>query len=286
MQDKLGPTPSRSLLIEGNIVNGDAIQVLVAIVEGIEDGPVLSVEIASRGGSLIEGLKLSALLNSALINVIPAELSDLGNCISDDVEGTESCYCQSTCTFIWMAASRRAWSDKLGVHRPYMTKEMFSTRTLEQAEDEYDEMISWLREYLTAQDVPVQALDVALQYGSNEMRILSREEVVDFPTVKPVLYEYLDAKCAGKAGRQERVAYDAEMKKAYAQNDVAALLVLGLGSRSDVLQMDYSNCLSSEIYRLALERQKSPFGLINKQCELLPKSASWFNDECSPAKKP
>jgi hypothetical protein len=118
------------------------------------------------------------------------------------------------------------------------------------------------------------------------MRILSREEVVDFPTVKPVLYEYLDAKCAGKAGRQERVAYDAEMKKAYAQNDVAALLVLGLGSRSDVLQMDYSNCLSSEIYRLALERQKSPFGLINKQCELLPKSASWFNDECSPAKKP
>lgn len=92
---------------------------------------------------------------------------------------TRDSYCVSACFLIWVAGAERmhfsspAKSDRkpygLGLHRPYFSKDDFSTLDPLSASKSQQELVAQIRSYLKRHDVPENLIDEMIKRSSKEI---------------------------------------------------------------------------------------------------------------------
>lgn len=275
---------ARHLLFEGTIVSGDADKILHAI-SGFEE-PVLSITLASPGGDLQEGLKISAILNASLIRVDAPMRASYGLCVDDEVENDADCMCYSTCALIWLSATHRSMGGTIGIHRPYYPRAQFGQLSTNDAEASYANLTVWLGQYLVNEGVPQHIVEQVLSTPSTQIHELELNEMATTPPVRPFLFELLDAKCSESVDRQEQLELDREGLEAFYRRDIAGMMIaIPRLSRANE-HSPYGECKRKALYALARERQTNIFAIISMMCERLPGSAAWVRAECAPAEPP
>lgn len=123
--------------------------------------------------------------------------------------------CHSACVLVLAGAPRRTFFGPVGIHRPYSPDT--SPRTYAEAQKRYRELEAATRAYLSDMNLPPSLFDAMVRVPSEEVRILTAEELSTFGLDKldPVTQELNDATEARKYGlsKQEYLARKAQREK-------------------------------------------------------------------------
>jgi ATP-dependent protease ClpP protease subunit len=138
-----------------------------------------AVEINSYGGDLGEAIKIGELLGKTYKTV------NVGS------------VCASSCFFIYIGAVERKLNDggRIGIHRPYFSKELFSRLDPAKAKTKQRDMMYKVRNYLTYNNVPQAIIDKMFTMSSAEIHWLTDIELHELGSKSAWYEEYLTAKC-------------------------------------------------------------------------------------------
>ena len=167
------------LHIEGEIVVGDYDKMVNLIRTDPEyylNGYVIIVN--SNGGNILESIKIANLIKKTFRRI---EVSDV---------------CASSCFNIFIGATDRTIGDgKLGVHRPYFSKELFTNLKAEEAEKLQNSMMTQVRDFLASCFVPQSILDKMFATPSTKIYWLNKSELAMLGNKSSWYDEYITAKC-------------------------------------------------------------------------------------------
>lgn len=190
---QIGKLKAYIINLTGNVVDGD-FDKLIHTIKSKGYLPT-AINISSRGGSVLEALKIAEFIRESLVPVNAVE------------------YCYSSCFYIWIAAiERKAFNKKItegnpslnellgakiiGIHRPYFDKAQFANLSMSEAGQKYDELENHVRGYLRRMRVPEKWIDEMMRYSSENMRLVTREELIsEFGFVSRAFQEWIIAKC-------------------------------------------------------------------------------------------
>jgi ATP-dependent protease ClpP protease subunit len=144
------------------------------------------LELDSEGGDISAAMKIGRLLRDTRSSVIVRE----GNS------------CLSACVLVLAGATGRIVSNdaSIGIHRPYSTSR--EAASYESVRTRYKALELGVRTYLEEMNVPNSLFDAMLRIPPEDVRILSREELLSFGlnSDDPVKAEYDDLQNAREYG--------------------------------------------------------------------------------------
>lgn len=168
-----------TLHIKGPIVFGDyakLTKIVLANRSNLSQG-WLFVGLTSPGGDIVEAIRIAQLLRSLL-----ADVSVVDECLS-------------ACFLIWAGSAQRMHSSRIGVHRPYFEPRYFAGLAAEQARARHNELLSAVRSYLHDNSVPGYLIERMFSLPSNDLYILTAEDLSAIGRRPPWYEELLIARC-------------------------------------------------------------------------------------------
>ncbi len=159
---------SARILLRGPIVKGDAraLQQVLERVRGavagkVNDVPLITVELDSPGGDVVEALNIGRTIYQNFLMTLVRP-------------GHE---CVSACVFVLMAGAVHTPADgaNIGVHKPMLVS--WSHMSSSEAHAKYDGLMAYLRDYFIALGVSGAAYDIMMRTSSYDMRYFSSSEL-------------------------------------------------------------------------------------------------------------
>ena len=167
--------------LEGEIQPGDAEKVARAMGESFHKKIGFGVlELNSRGGSVIDAVRI-------------AELFELHPVV---IAIRKKAICASSCVFILLAGTHRIASGKVGLHRPYLSKDYASGIGVSEASSKQAELMRRVNSYLVGENFPRRLIDEMMARPSNDIYWLTREELELIGKYAPGYEEALISRCS------------------------------------------------------------------------------------------
>lgn len=177
---------SNSIILEGSIEEGDTKKLVQFLKK--RNGPPDLIEVSSAGGDVVEAMKLGHLVRDTLLSVGVKE------------------HCYSACFFILTSSVNRFLPNygiyfddnglRIGIHRPYFDKKYFARLSMLEAEVEYKKLQQVARQFLIEMDVPTILIEKMFSIPSDDMYLLSPQEIKGISGKTPAFDEWLKSKCA------------------------------------------------------------------------------------------
>lgn len=191
----LGSYAIRWISVEGEIESGDFIKLSAAF---DTKHLVTMIDFWSPGGDVDEAIKIAELMNDKLPLVNgPSddcrERSDLSQ--RNFPRNPKNCVCYSACAIIWLTAAKRHFGQNVGVHRARFKSEYFAGLSAAEAEKKYRYLLNQLTVFLTAHDVPQVIVEKMNTTPSNDIYVLSADDIEQVGETRPFLAELLQARC-------------------------------------------------------------------------------------------
>lgn len=151
----------------------------------------------SRGGDLVETLKIAGLLRAAYATVHIEYNNYKGDCAS-------------SCFFLYLSGAERSFGhlDRLGVHRAYFDPSYFSGLSLAEAKNRQSELMKAVDSILRENSVPQALIDRMNRTSSTEVYWLEYSELEALGVHPPWYEELLIAKCGYDRGLMNRLEAD------------------------------------------------------------------------------
>jgi hypothetical protein len=190
-----------SILLKGEINPGDYEKVRSLINEG-----ATKIDLISRGGDLVEAMKIGRLLHLHLIKTqaptLVRDVSGRRKFVFLHGHGSScgpqsNCVCASACFFVWAGGIERE-GTAIGLHRPSFNTDYQGTAA--KAELQYERAIWGAREYLEQMEVPTQYIDLMLRTKSSEIVFIGAlkaggYDIDEIEGYIPSMDEWLDTYC-------------------------------------------------------------------------------------------
>ena len=177
--DLLENTPR--IIIRDEIVPGYESVFLKSIHQAYVSGhlPHLVVDLRSRGGNVVEAMKIGMLVKQLKLRTYVVN----GNCLS-------------ACALIFLAGNERiAAIGSVGVHRPKYDPAQFAMLDEDSAKAKYSQLTSLTSQYLKFVGAKPQLIDLMLSTPSTEMTYLDESNMHLIPTYSDATSEWLAARC-------------------------------------------------------------------------------------------
>jgi hypothetical protein len=171
------------LIIDGEIEAGDSKKLIFHAKENpkrFSAALLAGVVLNSNGGNVDEAIKISEILKETLATTM----------------AFAPYKCQSACFYIFAgSAVRYATPNTIGVHRPYLPRNIMmdiSPAAVERfTTEKYNELGKWLAKNSIPQDI----VDKSFQRSSQEIYWLNNEDLIRVGTRAPWYEEWLIARC-------------------------------------------------------------------------------------------
>lgn len=178
--------------LTGDIVSGDCAKLLSKVKEErlVSDGIVIN----SSGGNVREAMCIA-------------------NYIRENLVGTTTENCASSCLIVWGAGvSRGAAEDsEFGFHRPSFTSEEFASLAPNHAQQKYNQMLEEYKTLLLKLDFTTAAIDKMIATKSSDIDIVIGDAIYQYiPKHSPGYQEWEISKC-GEIPKKERSDHTALM---------------------------------------------------------------------------
>lgn len=150
-------------MLTGPITEKDA-TAIENIVHGLQQKGHLTprFDLNSSGGDIISAMKIGRLIRKIrgiVLIAVPAK-------------------CYSSCVFVLAGGTQRLVGGEVGIHRPYFIRT--GKLTYEEGQRDYAKLRDLSREYLFEMNLPGALFDAMVKVPSEQIRILSKEEVSFF----------------------------------------------------------------------------------------------------------
>ena len=170
----------------------------------VDDCYIGSLGVYSIGGHLVSAMRIGQQVFTLGLHthgpsekVVPGASPSACKLMSDPASRDEAgCQCASACFFIWAAGSNRGgwYGDAIQIHRPRYDPAFFSTLTLEEARQRYDEMMRVAKGYLANVGVPDSVIARMFLIDSDRAEYLTPAELALLEE-QPHRRELMIAKC-------------------------------------------------------------------------------------------
>lgn len=198
-----GSYVARWITVEGEIQKGD----LPKIIAGFDRTHLVNrIDVWSPGGDVDEAIKIAEFANEMLVEVSgpvgttsnckPPFKNPTGDVMKRYPRNPANCVCYSACAVIWLAAPKRTSPYGVGVHRAKFDPAYFSGLNAVQAEQRYRLLLDKLNSFLAEHDVPKSILDKMNVTTSNDIHVLTLDEVALIGEYRPFFDELLNARCS------------------------------------------------------------------------------------------
>jgi hypothetical protein len=163
--------PSRTIYINGEIQNGDAVKFrqmidseIAQFREKVPNGQFITiVRPTSLGGSVTESMKIGRLIRKNAVGV------------ATNAPGQK---CASACVLILAAGVYKLHrAGSVGIHRPTFPSNSFSALAAQRALERYKSMSEDVRLYLAEMDMPPILFEEMMQIKSDEIKWLTWDEL-------------------------------------------------------------------------------------------------------------
>lgn len=178
-----------TILIEGNIEAGDAEKLVSAIFSRKHYRIPVGIALNSRGGDVMEALKLAS-----LVHVMKAKV-DVINVFDAASNNGQPFICASACFFIFAAGERRTvypGLGKVGMHRPYFSH---PPGTIGNEIESHKATVTAVNQALEYFGVPRYLQDKMKSIPSGEIHWLSNQELEDIGFMSPAIEEIAVREC-------------------------------------------------------------------------------------------
>jgi hypothetical protein len=167
----------------------DELKKLINIVFMSPKEHILQVELNSKGGDVLEAMKIGRVI----------ERLRLSTSLKTTGDPEESCL--SACFFIFVAGVKRntnlIWDRDLGVHRPYFQPAYFAGLTSTQAKEKYNDLVRLTKQYLRDMYVPEELIELSYSISPDDIYPLSEKEIeMWLYEYHPFFEDWLSSKCA------------------------------------------------------------------------------------------
>lgn len=142
------------------------------------------VTITSNGGDIVEAVKIGGLLKQMYGRVV--------------VSGE----CASACFLLYISATERNFTGRIGIHRPYFDQRYFAGLRPADAEKKHSELTTALNTFLEKNSVPRNLIDKMNSTSSKEIYWLSETDIEALGRYPSWFEEFLIAKCKRAPGFQ------------------------------------------------------------------------------------
>ena len=177
------------LTISGEINSSDADKLLDNV---LSHRYISEIVLNSPGGSVLEALKMATVISGLRVATRVARDKT----------------CASSCFFLYLAGEPRHASGmsningvfygRLGLHRPYLTKEYFQSNSNDTSSKNQEELMTSVKNYLEKQMVPTYLIEIMMRRSSNEIYFLSDSDLNALGEVYLPREELFTAKCGYK----------------------------------------------------------------------------------------
>lgn len=173
------------------------------------------VAIHSPGGDLIEAVRIGRLIRENLLPVTAADSFQIAmyGIIALEhemfawwpsvVDGNVFNTCYSACFVIWASGVDRQGGMPvpgagtiMGLHRPHFDDKYFSALDVDQAQQEYEKLLSLLTDYLVGMGITNTLIEKMLTIPSNELYLLTPDELSSISGMIPAIDEWTASKCS------------------------------------------------------------------------------------------
>ncbi|WP_156612436.1 hypothetical protein [Paramagnetospirillum marisnigri] len=179
-----GRIDGESLLISSSINSGDTVRLKNFILSDTKRYLETNrrIILSSTGGDISEALKIADFIQGTYSTVFVGKAT--GRCLS-------------ACFFMYLSApTRMASLGSIGIHRPYLRKDIVSKMSPGEAMAEQKKAISYTRDRLTELGVPAQLIDKMISHSSDELYILTEAEIlIDIGHYSNWYEQYLISRC-------------------------------------------------------------------------------------------
>lgn len=169
------------IIMNGAIESGDFKKLLKLLIEDkafSNDFPRFLILGPSKGGDLMEAMKIGALIKKLTLKVLV----------------NKKCY--SACTFVALSAKYRRYFGEMGFHRPYFEKKYYAGLSHNDAEKKYKELHEIANNYLHSNYISQSVIDKMFSYSSNEMWVIDQHKSKKMlGQFQPSFQEWLYSKC-------------------------------------------------------------------------------------------
>ena len=150
------------IYLKGDIKTGDFDKLIDLARKNPETFMAAPLVIASNGGDVAEAIKISELIKKTFKAVIVTEGN--GNCLS-------------ACFYIVASAATRYIDDgKIGVHRPYLTKEISNKLSVNEYAQAQSKLLNLSKAYLKNTGIPEYLIDIINKNSSNGIYWLTNRD--------------------------------------------------------------------------------------------------------------
>ncbi|MBU4314179.1 MAG: hypothetical protein KJ821_05250 [Actinobacteria bacterium] len=194
-----------TIYFKGVIEKGDHARLNMEI-NKIRDlnGVVYLFYLRSYGGDVIEAMKIGRLIRkNCFVTVSPHFVkSPYGGMVNIDLNWPEelktgaedaNCTCNSSCFLLWAAGVNKS-GNRIGIHRPYFSKDYFAGLTAIEAKNKYKKMSNEVKDYLLEMDVPKNIIEKMFQTTSSSIYFLDIN-TIDSMRWAPFFEEWVIANC-------------------------------------------------------------------------------------------
>lgn len=154
------------LFITGTIEHGDYkkfLEVYFEAAKNLENGEskyVNAIYISSPGGDFSEAIKIANFIEEAKLTVWVSEKKE----------------CNSACVFIVIGAAQRGlMGDKIGLHRPYISRQSYSAELNQDAEKKQKQVMKFAKSWLEERFVPRDITDALIFTPSYKVRYMDSD---------------------------------------------------------------------------------------------------------------
>lgn len=174
------------MIMKGEIVQGDY-KKLVSVIKKHNRIPG-SVLLSSRGGDVLEAIRIGRLMRKGLVTMVVLDLPANGL-----VNDARSATCESACFLVLAGGVERLSPEPIGIHRPYYDPSYFAGLTADEATSKYKSLDNMVRSYLLEMNVPTKTIDTMMERASDKMSYYETFEIL--PQKAPAYEEWIKAKC-------------------------------------------------------------------------------------------
>lgn len=178
--------------LRGELLPGDEMRFAKEVVRINEATSHILVHINSPGGSLVTAENLGRMIR------------DLGYTVFIEENGA----CASACFVVYaLAISRSALSGELAVHRPYFDRKFYKEISLNDALEKHRLAVEKFKEILARSGIPRDIVDMAVSRSSDDVYVLSKDELARIGTSPPWIEELLISRCGYKAAQVREATF-------------------------------------------------------------------------------
>lgn len=173
----------------------------------------IKVLLNSAGGDIAEAMKIGRAVRDMLLSTQTGFFFHFRDKSQMALSSSLDTKCMSACFFVWVSGVDRTANfykkgkNPLGIHRLYFNPEYYKGLSSDKAEIEYRKLKDGAKKYLQEMGVPDYYFVKMFNIPSNEVYILSKEEVENLEGKIPYYEEFLFSKC-GSYTKQEKQDYD------------------------------------------------------------------------------